>query len=190
MYRRQTQFLVAGGILCLALSLLDRGLPLGYDVVGVSSMLFRAGVIYLSLGIFTYLRGIRSPRDAALGALGASTIVFAIGLIGMYYEEVLAPSQAGALVSMNTLVATQVSSLFISLPTSAGYLSGAFIRVGRHEAAILVLVGAMLSGWLGASAATLSLGSAPGFTQVVFLVAILAAAGFALLPIAVLTRWG
>lgn len=189
MKHRQVLTLSSAGILCLLFSILSGGLSTGYIIITPSVFLLRAGVIYLTLGVVTYLLAPVTPRDALLGALCASGLAFISGSIAMYYDLVLTPPPSGTPLTISSLVSTQALALFVTLPISAGYLSGVLVRTDRRALAIGVLLGAMLSGWVGGSWLALSLGFAPGFAQIMFFVGILATAGLGMLPGAVIGGW-
>ena len=186
MKQRQVLILSGAGALCLLFSIRGGGLSTGYIIIAASAILFRCGMIYLTLGVVTYFLAPVTRRDALLGALCASGLVFISGVMAMYYDLVLTPPPSGTPRTISSLVGTQALGLFVTLPISAGYLSGVLIRADRQDIAIGVLLGAMLAAWVGGSWLALSLGFASGFAQIMFFVGVLATAGLAMLPVAVM----
>lgn len=183
MTQRQVAVLSAAGGLCL---LLGGDLSAGSQIISFPGILLRAGVIFLVLGGITYLVSPLTVRDAVLGGLCASGVVFISGAAVMYYSFVLGK---GSPPTTSVLLWTQAQGLLVTLPISTGYLSGVLVRTDRRVPAITVLLGAMLGGWYVGSSIALSLGSAPGFTQMFFLLGVLATGGLAALPIAVIIEW-
>lgn len=183
MKQRQVSVLSAAGGLCL---LLGGDLSAGSQIISFPRILLRAGVIFLVLGGITYLVSPLTVRGAVLGGLCASGVVFISGAAVMYYSFVLG---TGSPPTTSVLLWTQVQSFLVTLPVSTGYLSGVLVRTDRRVPAIAVLLGAMLGGWYVVSSIALSLGSAPGFTQMFFLLGVLATGGLAALPIAVIAEW-
>lgn len=186
MRQRRAPILFGAGAFCLMFSIIGGGLSTGYSIIRPSAILLRAGVIYLTLGVVTSLFTPISIRDAILSALCAAGLVFLLGLIVMYYDLVLTPPQHGTIPTTHLLVGTQLQGVLITLPISTGYLSGVLVRANRQAIAMVVLLGTILGGWFGGSSIALSMGSAPGFTQMAFLLGIVATAGLALLPIVVM----
>lgn len=182
MKQRQVSILSGAGVLCL---LLGGDLSAGYQIISFPGILLRAGVIFLTLGVITYLVSPITVRDAVLGGLCASVLVFISGTAVMYYSFVLGK---GPPPTVSLLLWTQAQGLLVTLPISTGYLSGVLVRTNRRVPAIAVLLGAMLGGWRVGSWVALSLGSAPGFTQMFFLLGVLDTGGLAALPIAVIAE--
>lgn len=155
-------------------------------MVGLSPILLRTGAIYLTLGVVTYLLAPVTPRGALLGALCASGLAFLSGATAMYYDLALTPPPTGTPLTISRLVRYQAVAVFVTLPISAGYLSGVLVRADRQDMARAAVVGAMLVGLVGGSWLALSLGFASGFAQVLFLTGVVATAVLGLLPAAVM----
>lgn len=182
--RRQFLLLSGAGALCLLLSVLGGALSKGS--LEPAMFLLRAGVIYLTLGVVTYLLAPITPRSAILGALCASGLAFLAGLIAMYYHFIVAPSPYTPPLTMSRLVSTQAVAFFLTLPISAGYLSGVLIRADRQGMANATLVGAMLIGLVGGSWIWIPEAAAPTFLQIMLFVGVVATAVLGLLPTAVM----
>lgn len=164
MENRQSLILSGAGILCLLPILVTGNILLNYDVLDISTLVLHSGIIYLTLGLFTYLRSPITPYDAVVGTLCAAGLVFMSKAVGMYYGLVLIPPESYSPLTLPYLVGVPLQILFYTLPLSTGYLSGVLIRDNRRKVAIVLILGPMLGGWLGGSWTSLSLGSAPGFT--------------------------
>jgi hypothetical protein len=189
MIRRDVSVLAAGGVACLGLSILTGGPLTGYSIVSIPAILFRAGVIYLTLSVATAILSPIALRDALLSTLCATVLVFLSGSIAMYYDLVLTPPRYGTDLTTNLLVGTQAQGLLMTLPISVGYVAGVLVRSKRRYLAIGVILVAIFGGWFGGSQLALSMGSAPGFTQMFFALAIVASAALAILPITAIAGW-
>lgn len=189
MVNRQALILSIAGALCLLLSIRGGGLSAGYNIIGLSPILLRAGVIYLTLGVITYLLAPVTRRDGLLGTLCASGLVFMSGSIVMYYDLVLTPPPSGTPLTTHYLVGYQALALFVTLPTSAGYLSGVLVRTNRQDQTVAVLLGAAFGSGVAGSWVARSLGAQSMFMQLVLPFGILATAGLGMLPLAVMGGW-
>ena len=184
MKRRQVLLLSGAGVLCLLLSLLGGALSKGS--LEPAMFLLRAGVIYLTLGVVTYLLAPVTPRGAILGALCASGMACLAGLIPMYYHFIITPSPYTPSLTISRLVSTQAVAFFVTLPISIGYLIGVLVRADRQGMANAILVGAMLIGLVGGSWIWLPDAAAPMFLLVLLFVGVVANGVLGLLPAAVM----
>ena len=186
MGRRQVILLSGVGALCLLISILGGGLSTGYNVIDVSALLLRAGLIYLTLGVVTYVLNPIRIRGAVLGALGASGLVFVLGSAVMYHDLALTYLPYGTPLTTPLLVNTQAQFLFVTLPISAGYVSGVLARTNRRSIAYTVLLGAVLVAWFGGSWVS-GPSANPGFTLMFFLIGTMGTTLLAMLSVTVMS---
>ena len=177
MKKRQVSILSGAGVLCL---LMGSDLFAGSQIISFPGILLRAGVIYLTLGLITYVFSPITIRTAVLGGLCAAGLVFISGATVMYTSYVLG---GRASPQTTSLVLTQTQGVLVTLPISAGYLSGVLARADRRRFAIEVFLGAIVVGGYAGSVAARALGSASGFTEMAFMIGAIATGGLAVLPL-------
>lgn len=183
MKKRQVSVLSGAGVLCL---LLGSDPFAGSQIISFPGILLRAGVVYLTLGVITYVFSPITVRNAILGGFCAAGLVFISGAAVMYYSYVMGGGSPPQTVS---LVRTQAQGVLVTLPISAGYLSGVLARADRRRFAIEVFLGAIVVGGYSGAVAARALGSPSGFTEMAFVIGAIATGGLALLPL-VLMRSG
>jgi hypothetical protein len=150
------------------------------------AVLLRVGVGYVALGV---LSGLLRPLTAQKGALNAVVtvvVVFVVGIGIMYYDLGIHPPEYGTPLTPQLLVTSQLELLLITLPIPAGYLAGILTSNRTDLLGIAILPATMVVGAVLGTIVSLSQGSAPGFTRVLFFVATFATSVFALLPMGVM----
>lgn len=188
--QRHVVTLLAAGILCLGIAIWEGGSLFGRNLLGISPLLFRIGLMYVTFTLFVYNYTPTSVREALLGAICASGVVFLVGTAGMYYEITATASPDGTPLRTPYILAYQAAGVLLTLPISSGWVAGTLISLNKPFSAIVGMGGASVCGGLGASQLLIALysasGSAAGFIQVGSFIAVVATAGLALLlPISI-----
>ena len=187
--QRHVVTLLAAGILCLGIAIWEGGSLFGRNLLGISPLLFRIGLMYVTFTLFVYIYPPTSIREALLGAIYASGVVFVVGTAGMYYE-ITAASPDETPLGTPYILAYQTAGVLLTLPISSGWVAGTLISHNKPYRAIVGMAGATVCGGLGASQLLIALysasGAAAGFIQVGSFIAVVATAGLALLlPISI-----
>lgn len=183
--QRPVVTLLAAGILCLIISIFEGGSLFGRNLLGISPLLFRIGLMYFIFALLVYNSTPTSIREGIMGAVCASGVVFLVGTVGMYYEVTAATSPNETSLRILYILAYQAAGVLLTLPLSGGWVAGALISLGRPFSATAGMLGVTILGGFGASQLLIVLhsasGSAAGFTQVLSFIAVVATAGLALL---------
>lgn len=152
----------------------------------VAGFLFRVGIIYLVLAAATARFRPISVRRAVGSAIGGLAVAALIGLVTLYYAEVVTEPPVATQESMMELVLEETAVAFLLSPVPAGYVGGVFLRQERPDPCIYLLLGSVLGGWFMAMILSPNGG---GVAAALFLVVTLAA-GVAGIPPLVLMRRG
>lgn len=183
--QRHVVTLLAAGILCLGIAIWEGGNLFGRNLLGISPLLFRIGLMYATFALFVYIYTPTSIREALLGAICASGVVFVVGTACMYYEIAIAASPDEVPLRIPYVLSTQAAGVLLTLPISSGWVAGTLISLNKPFSATVGMVVATVCGGLGASQLLIALysasGSAAGFIQVGSFIAVVATAGLALL---------
>jgi len=173
--KKGVKILLAGGIVGILIGVLLGGLSTGYSLRR-EGFLIRAGVIYVLFAVVLWRVGLCGIKGALGTTFGAFLTLYTAGIVLMYYDLVITPSEFATQPSTSTLLKTQIEYSLVLAPVSTGYLAGVLLRQeGRRMKLTGVGVPLFIGvfGWLLAS--SLAMTTPPHFVFLVF--ALFAGAG-------------
>ncbi|MGB9965818.1 hypothetical protein [Halobacterium hubeiense] len=181
--------MAGAGVATLGWGVLAGGPWTGYGI-GPAAVLLRIGVALIALCLLDTLLAPTTLRRASLAAAATVVTVFVAGACVMYVDLGVNPPENGTTLTLPLLVAAQAELALVALPVPAGYVAGTLRGDERNLHAVALLVAATLLGGVGAASIAYSRGATFGFVQVMFFAGALAAAAFALVPLAVMRYTG
>ena len=184
---RQAALLALVGGLCVAVAIGDGGSVYGENPLSLASFLVPVGCLYLAFALLTYRSPPTTVREAVIGALSASALVFGIGTMGTYYELAVVAGIPVTAALLTDAVAYATIGTLLTLPVSAGWVAGTLLSRNEPLGAVVGVGGVTVV--CGAGAATLLIevrsfsGAAAGFTQVLCFIAVSGAAALGYYPL-------
>lgn len=187
--KRQVLALSVLGVVLVAISVILGGLSTGYGKGGIP-ILLRVGVGYVVLGMATALWSPLTIQRGIMNAIVSAIAIFVVGVSIMYFDLGIRPPEYGTPLTLRLLISTQTQLLMIILPVPAGYVAGVLVSLEKYPHAVFVFVIVSLAGALAGTKISLIEGSAPGFTEMLFLLSTLFVMAFGMFSIVVMGWWG